>query len=117
MAVRGIRGATTVAADSPDLILDATTELLETMVGANGVGVDDIASVIFTVTSDLKSEFPAVAARRLGWTPTPLLCMAEIPVPDSLPRCIRVLMHVNSNHAPSAITRPLEDDLRRSRTI
>ncbi|MGC8856684.1 MAG: chorismate mutase, partial [Anaerolineae bacterium] len=88
---------TTVAADQPNLILDATRELLQAILQANaGMCPEDIASVIFTVTPDLNSTFPAQAAREMGWSQVPMLCAREIPVPGSLPRVIRVLLHWNT---------------------
>lgn len=98
---RAIRGATTVQDDTPERIRHATRELLETIVARNGITAADVISAIFTVTHDLTSEFPAHAARELGWLDVPLLCTLEIPVPGSLPRCIRVLLHVES-HASRA---------------
>jgi chorismate mutase len=89
-----IRGATTVDADRAADVVAATRELLECMAARNGVVEDDVVSVIFTVTPDLASAFPAGAARALGWSEAPLLCSTEIPVPGALPRCVRVLMHV-----------------------
>jgi chorismate mutase len=94
--VRGIRGAITVARDEPSLILDATERLLRAIVDANGFSSDDVASALFTVTPDLVSEFPAAAARRMGWTLVPLLNFTEIGVPGRLERCIRVLIHINT---------------------
>jgi len=94
---RAIRGATTVDSDSPDQIRHATRELLETIVDRNGITSADVISAIFTVTHDLTSEFPAHAARELGWLEVPLLCTLEIPVPGSLPQCIRVLLHVQTS--------------------
>ena len=96
MSVRGIRGATTADENSSESILDATTDLLRHMVGANGTQIEDIAAVYFTVTQDLDAEFPPLAARRMGWTDLALLCATEIPVPGSQDRCVRVLMLVNS---------------------
>jgi chorismate mutase len=96
MACRGIRGATTVESDSADGILGATRELLSSIVRANDMSVADIASVIFTVTPDLTAAFPARAARDLGWHHVALLDTQEIPVPGSLPRCVRVLVHWNT---------------------
>lgn len=97
MTIRGIRGATTVAADEPDLILQATRELLEAILEENtGMQSNEVASAIFTVTDDLVSTFPAQAARQMGWDLVPMLCGREIPVPDSLPRVIRVLVHWNT---------------------
>jgi chorismate mutase len=94
LRIRAVRGATTVEADVPELITDAVRELLETLVATNGIDPDDIVSAIFTATPDLTSEFPAKAARRLGWVDVPLLCAPEIAVPGALPRCVRVLLHV-----------------------
>ena len=95
-AVRAVRGAITVAADDPALVLDATRELLAEMLARNGVREEELISAVFTVTADLTAAFPARAARELGWTDVPLLCAVEIPVPDALPRCIRALLHVHS---------------------
>jgi len=104
MSVRGIRGATTVDQDTPEAILSATQELLETIRGSNpDLKVADIASIWFTLTDDLRSEFPAKAARQIGWLETPLMCAREIPVPGSLPKCVRVLIHWNTNMPPSTI--------------
>ncbi|NLT73978.1 MAG: chorismate mutase [Chloroflexi bacterium] len=100
MPVRGIRGATTVAADSEEEILQATRALLQEMVSANGVQVDDLAAAYFTVTQDLHAAFPARAARDLGWTALPMLNGNEIPVPGSLRRCVRVLLWWNTDCPP-----------------
>ena len=99
MAVRGIRGATSVATDEKTEILTATRELLVELLRANGLEAhfDEIASAVFTTTRDLTAAFPAEAARALGMSSVPLLCASEIPVPDSLPRCIRCLLHVNTD--------------------
>ena len=99
MLVRGIRGATTATTNSREAILDATSELLDCLVRANGVQRDDVASVIFSTTPDLNAEFPAVAARAAGWTDVALLCTHEMGVPGSLPRCVRILLHVNTERA------------------
>lgn len=94
---RGIRGATTVAANEREEMLSATRELLERIVARNGVEVEEIAAVYFTVSDDLDAEYPALAARQLGWTETALLCAREIPVSrQTVRRCIRVLMLVNT---------------------
>ena len=104
MPIRGIRGATTVTADEPDLILQATRELLEEILQENeGMQPEDVASAIFTVTEDLASTFPAQAAREMGWSLVPLLCAREIPVPNSLSRVIRVLVHWNTEILQSEI--------------
>jgi chorismate mutase len=98
MYCRGIRGATTVDANQSDAIQAATQDLLEAIVFANdGLRPEDIASIFFTTTPDLDSAFPAQSARRLGWNDTALLCCHEIGVPDSLPMCIRVLIHWNTD--------------------
>ena len=105
MPIRGIRGATTVAADEPDLILQATRELLEAILEENnGMNPEDVASALFTVTDDLASTFPAQGARQMGWGLVPMLCAREIPVPNSLPRVIRVLVHWNTKVPQSEIT-------------
>ena len=96
MLVRGIRGATTVETNTREAILDAARELLDAIVQANELPHDHVASIIFTTTPDLNAEFPAVAARELGWTDVALECMHEMNVPGSLPRCLRILMHVNT---------------------
>lgn len=97
MPVRGIRGAITTDGDTPEQVLAATRELLEELLRANRLEqFDEIVSAIFTTTNDLTSTFPAEAARRLGMNQVPLLCCQEIPVPGSMPRCIRVLLHVNT---------------------
>jgi|SRR6266566_6075243 chorismate mutase len=103
MYCRGIRGATTVDHNEQAEILAATGELLLLMMSKNGLLVEDIASVIFTVTEDLDAVFPAQAARQIGWNEVALMCMREIPVPDSLGKCIRVLLHVNTTRSASEI--------------
>jgi chorismate mutase len=105
MPIRGIRGATTVTADEPDLILQATRELLEEILTENeGMQPEEVASAIFTVTDDLVSTFPAQGARQMGWGLVPMLCAREIPVPNSLPRVIRVLVHWNTDLPQNEIT-------------
>ena len=94
--VRGIRGATTVTEDTAGAILEATEELVREIVAANALRAEDVASALFTVTPDLHAEFPAAAARRMGWTLVPLLNFTEIGVPGRLQKCIRVLVHVNT---------------------
>jgi chorismate mutase len=96
-ACRGIRGATTVLENRADAILEATQELLEQIIDENDVREEDVASVLFTATPDLDAAYPAVAARRLGWTRTSLICTQEMVVPGSLSRCIRVLVHWNTD--------------------
>jgi monofunctional chorismate mutase len=89
-----IRGATTVEEDDPREIADATRELLETIVERNHLHVDEIVSVFFTMTPDLETLFPALAAREMGWVGIPLMCASEIPVIGSMPRCLRAMIHV-----------------------
>jgi len=96
MATRGIRGATTVERNDREQILAATRELLEVLVRLNGLRPDDVAYVWFTVTGDLDAEFPAFAARDIGWTEVPLMCGREIPVPGAIAGCIRVLIDWNT---------------------
>ena len=103
MYCRGIRGATTVEENSREEILAATTELLNVLIRKNELRIEDVASAIFTVTADLDAEFPALAARQMGWTEVPLLCMQEIPVPHSLGKCIRILLHVNTTRSATEI--------------
>jgi chorismate mutase len=105
MAIRGIRGATTVSADEPDLILEATRELLEAILDANAsMKPEDVGSALFTVTDDLASTFPAQAARQMGWGLVPMMCAREIPVPGSLRKVIRVLVHWNTDMSQNEIT-------------
>ena len=103
MRCRGIRGATTVDSNSREAILDATRELLDRLVDANGVETDDIASALFTTTPDLNAEFPAVAARERGWSDIALMCGHEMNVPGSLRMCLRVLLHVNTERRASEL--------------
>ncbi len=99
MMVRGIRGATSVTENTREAILEATAELLDAVVEANDIDREHVASAFFTTTPDLNAEFPAVAARAAGWTNVPLLCGHEMNVPGSLPRCLRLLMHVNTDRS------------------
>lgn len=104
MSCRGVRGATSVGDNSKRAILTATSVLLERMVSANGIKVEDIASVVFTATSDLDAAYPARSARKLGWTATPLLCAQEMSVRGSLPSCIRVLILWNTDMPIDQVT-------------
>jgi chorismate mutase len=99
--LRAIRGAISVDRDDPGAIYEATRALLSAIVARNAVATDDIISVIFTVTPDLRSAFPALAARQMGWLDVPLLCTMEIPVPGALGQCIRVLLHVETTRSRS----------------
>ncbi len=97
MMLRGVRGATTVEADTPEAILAATRELLQAILAANDItDFEPIASIFFTTTPDLSATFPAEAARKLGMNMVPLICNQEIPVPGRLPRCVRILLQINT---------------------
>jgi chorismate mutase len=115
MKCRGVRGATTVEQNEREEILTATRQLLALMIRRNGVDKEDVASVTFSVTKDLNAEFPALAARQLGWIDVPLLCGYEISVPGGLPQCIRVLMHWNTDKPQSEIIHVYERDATRLR--
>ena len=101
---RGVRGATVATENSVEAILSATRELLYALVRVNGIRQEDVASVYFTTTRDLNAAYPATAARQLGWFDAALLCGHEMEVPNSLPRCIRILLHWNTSRAPGEIT-------------
>ena len=103
MTIRGIRGATTVDVNDEETIRTATRELLEQIAAANHLNTEDVASVTFTATHDLGAVYPARAAREMGWVHVPLLCMQEMAVPGSLPRCIRVLVLWNTDRPQSDI--------------
>lgn len=105
MQCRGIRGAIAVSANNKESILAATKKLLSKMVKANEIETDDIAAILFTTTPDLDAEFPAAATRELGWpSDLALLCGHEMNVPGALPRCLRVLMIVNTEKGSAKIT-------------
>ena len=95
-ACRGIRGATTADANTDEAIYSATRDMLQELINANGIDQEQVAAAYFTVTSDLNAAFPAAAARQLGWNEVALMCSTEIPVPDSLPHCIRVMILYNT---------------------
>ena len=103
MRCRGVRGAITVESNAREEILAATRCLLGEMITANIIAMEDVASVIFTATADLDAVYPAVAARELGWTQIPLLCMQEMAVRGSLNRCVRILIHWNTSLAASEV--------------
>ena len=117
-AVRALRGATTVEADTPEQISARTVALLESMLDRNGVDHEDLISVVFTTTPDLVSMFPATAARAAGLGDVPLLCASEIAVVGATPRCIRILVHLTTarrrdelHHVYLEGARGLRDDL------
>jgi chorismate mutase len=103
MTCRGVRGATTVDRNDREEILTATRQLLALMIHRNAIDKHDVASAVFTVTKDLDAEFPALAARQLGWLEVPMLCGYEISVPGGLERCVRILVHWNTGTAQSEI--------------
>jgi len=103
MACRGVRGATTCTSNTRDAILAATSELMRAVIDANSIDNADVASIWFTTTADINAEFPAVAARQLGWTDTALMCTHEMTVPGSLPACIRLIMHWNTHKSQAEI--------------
>lgn len=116
MAVRGIRGATSVQHDTPDQIRAAARELMEEILRRNQIlDFDDVISAVFTTTADLTAAFPAEAARAMGMNFVPLLCAQEIPVPGSMPRCLRILLHVNSDRSPRDIEHVYLHDAQRLR--
>ena len=99
MAVRGIRGAITVNEDSKEEIIAATKELLTEMIASNNLKQENVASIFFSLTPDLSSTFPAVAARELGWKDVALFCCQELAIGDSLDCCIRILIHYNTEQS------------------
>jgi len=103
MPCRGVRGATTAEANTGEEILKATRQLLALMIRQNGIREEDIASAVFTTTGDLDAEFPALAARQLGWLNVALMCLHELDVPGSLRRCIRILLHWNTEKSADEI--------------
>jgi chorismate mutase len=104
MAVRGVRGATTTGGNDAASIVERTREMLRVLLESNGIQPADLASAVFTVTEDLDAEFPAAAVRGLaGWAEVPLLCAREAPVPGSLGRCVRVLLHWNTERPQSEV--------------
>lgn len=103
MMCRGVRGAITVDSNNEDEILEATRELLQAIIAANQIKVEDVASAYFTTTSDLTATYPAYAARQLGWYDAALLCGHEMNVPGGLSRCVRVLIHWNTTKPANEI--------------
>jgi len=99
-AVRALRGATTLDADTTDQMKERVQTLLREMMERNGVHHDDIISVVFTATDDLHAMFPATAARGVGLGDLPLLCARELDIDGATPRCVRVLMHLSSDRVP-----------------
>ena len=115
MACRGVRGATTAQSNTRDDILAATRQLVALIIRRNGIDPVDVASATFTTTTDLDAEFPALAARQLGWLDVPLLCGHEINVPGSLRLCVRVLVHWNTDKSQSEVNHVYIKEARRLR--
>jgi chorismate mutase len=118
VSVRAVRGATTVDADTPDSIRERVVALLEQVLKQNGLSEDDIISILFTATEDIVSTFPATAARSMGLGAVPLICARELAITGSVPRCIRVMLHVNTERSRNDIhhvylegAKGLRDDL------
>jgi chorismate mutase len=103
MTVRAIRGAVQVEADERDSILEGTAELVMQVLARNELTTDDVISVLFTATPDLTAEFPALAARKIGFHDVPLICATEIAVPGAMPRVVRLMAHVDTDRPRSAI--------------
>jgi chorismate mutase len=103
MACRGVRGATVADSNTSEDILKATRQLLALMIRQNGIEAEDVCSAWFSTTTDLDAQFPALAARQLGWLDVALMCVHELDVPGSLRRCIRILLHWNTDKLPSEI--------------
>ena len=104
MAVRAVRGATQLDEDTREHMLDRVAELVTDVMTANGLDVDDFISIIFTATSDLVSEFPAYAARQLGFSDVPLVCARELEIEGSMPRVVRLMAHVETELPRSDVT-------------
>lgn len=116
--VRGLRGATSVAEDTSEEVIAATAELIQEMMSRNGLEKDDLITIIFTATPDIRSEFPAAAARKMGISDIPLLCAAELDITGAVPRVIRILMHIYTELDYSSLrhvylrdAKPLRTDL------
>ena len=103
IACRGVRGATTIESNTAEDILEATTDMLEALIKLNDIQPDDVVSAFFTTTPELTAAFPALAARKLGWTEVPLLCAHEMDVPGALQGVIRILLHINSPRSAAEI--------------
>ena len=104
MAVRAVRGATQLEQDTREHMLDRVAELVTDVMEANGLVVDDFISIIFTATSDLVSEFPAYAARQLGFSDVPLVCARELEIEGSMPRVVRLMAHIETDLPRADVT-------------
>lgn len=112
---RGIRGATTASENTAEDILEATQEMVTALIDLNEISADDIASAIFTTTTDLTAMFPAMAARSFGWTDVPMICSHEMAVPGALTKAVRVLVHVNTRKASDEMCHVYLKDARQLR--
>lgn len=117
-AVRALRGATTVDADTTEQISERVQTLLQQMLDRNGVDKDDCISILFTATDDIHSMFPALAARGMGFGDVPLICARELDITGGTPRCVRIMMHINTDKARNELhhvylegAKGLRDDL------
>ena len=116
MRMRAVRGATTVDEDTKESILKATAELLEEMIARNDLAREDLVSIIFTATADLRAVFPAEAARGIGISDVPLLCARELDVEGAMPRCVRVLLHAYTERDLHAIRHVYLGDAKKLRS-
>ena len=116
MLLRAVRGATTLSEDTAEEVISATSHLLEEMLSRNELSRDDLVSIMFTATPDVRSEFPAAAARKIGISDVPLMCATEIDVPGAPARCIRVMMHVYTTRDRSSLRHVYLGDARQLRT-
>ena len=115
MPLRGIRGAINVARNSRQEIFTKTRTLLETMVSANRIRERDVAAAIFTLTPDLNADFPAYAARDMGWTTVPMMCGSELGVPGAMKRVVRIMLLVNTSRSAKSIRHQYLGDTERLR--
>ena len=116
LRVRAIRGATTVEHDTRDEVIARTRELVDAVVQRNALAPEDLISILFTATDDIRSAFPAEAAREAGFTHVPLMCARELDIVDGIERCIRVMVHVATSTDPADLRHPYLHGARQLRT-
>jgi chorismate mutase len=114
--VRAIRGATTVDVDTRDEVIERTKELVRTVIDRNGIDPEDLVSILFTATDDIRSAFPAEAAREAGLTYVPLMCARELDIIDGIERCIRIMVHVHTSRTADELRHPYLHGARQLRT-
>ncbi len=114
--VRAIRGATTVDVDTREQVIERTQELVRELVDRNGVSAEDVVSIVFTATDDIRSAFPAEAAREAGFTHVPLMCARELDIHDGVARCIRILVHLYTRRPAEDLRHPYLHGARQLRT-